>query len=72
MPIFEDSALQIYGETTYNFESVFEFDFDEEAFKSHLRNATSSLKDDFSYSTFETEISSDLLFLNWCLAIELH
>jgi len=53
---FEDSALQIYEETTS--EPAFVFDFDEEAFESHLGNATSSLKDDFSCSTFGTENSS--------------
>ena len=47
------------GETTHGSESEFEFDFDEEAFESHLRNATLSLNDDFSCSTFETEKSSD-------------
>jgi len=53
------ASSSIHGETTHSSETVFEFDFDEEAFKSHLRNATSSLKDDFSCSTFETENSSN-------------
>ena len=48
-----------------SFESKFEFDFDTEAFENHLRDATSHLKDDFSFSTFETENSSESSYLEF-------
>ena len=68
--INEDCDDEAYGETTNGPESEFEFDFDEEAFESHLRNITSFLKDDFSCSTFETENPSDSSSLDLISSIE--